>query len=114
MSRVKAYGYINSSGTENGANEKQELTIRRYATAQNIKIMRFYREDLTNRNSPVESAFSKLLLDLEGNDQGINILLVENLDHLAQDLTVQSALIWELRSQGCEVISALEGSLYNS
>jgi hypothetical protein len=32
MSRVKAYGYINSSGTENDANEKQELTIRRYAT----------------------------------------------------------------------------------
>jgi hypothetical protein len=40
--------------------------------------------------------------------------LVEKMDQLAQDLTVQSAIIWELRSQGFEVISLLEESVWKT
>jgi DNA invertase Pin-like site-specific DNA recombinase len=57
MSRVKAYGYIKSSGTEENSEEKQKDAIKRFADAWDIEI-------------------------------------------------------WELRSQGFEVISALEESVW--
>lgn len=114
MPKVKAYGYINSLETENNTQEKQEHAIKRYATARNIEIVRFYQESLSARNTLRPPALSELLLDLEDNDYGIRTLLVERLDRLARDLTVQSAIVSELRSQGFEVISALEGSLYRS
>jgi DNA invertase Pin-like site-specific DNA recombinase len=75
--------------------------------------VRFYQDKGITQDFFEKLAFSELLLDLEGNDQGIRTLLVEKMDQLAQDLTVQSAVICDLRSQGFEVISATEGSVWN-
>jgi DNA invertase Pin-like site-specific DNA recombinase len=82
--------------------------------SRDIKAVRFYREKEISHGVFQKPVFSELLLDLEENDQGIRTLLVEKMDQLAQDLTVQSAIIWELRSQGFEVISALEDNVWNT
>ena len=113
MSRFKAYGYINFSETEKNSEEKQKDTIRRYADARDIEIVKFYQDKGPAQEFFEKLALSELLLDLEGNDQGIRTLLVEKMDQLAQDLAVQSAITCDLRSQGFEVISALEGSVLN-
>lgn len=113
MSRIKAYGYINHSEIEKDSEEKQKDTIRQYADARDIEIVRFYQDKGMTKDSFEKLALSELFLDLEGNNQGIRTLLVEKMDQLAQDLAVQSAIICDLRSQGFEVISALEGSVWN-
>jgi DNA invertase Pin-like site-specific DNA recombinase len=113
MSRVKAYGYIKLSGRENNSEEKQKDVMMRFANNRNIEIVRFYQDQEMTHNAFGTLALSELLLDLEDNDQGIRTLLVEKLDQLAEDLTVQSAILWDLRSQGYEVISALEDSVWN-
>jgi DNA invertase Pin-like site-specific DNA recombinase len=114
MSRAKAYGYINFSGTKNNSEEKQKGAINRFADARDIEIVRFYQEKGVTQNVFEKSPLSELLLDFEDNDQGIRTVLVEKMDQLAQDLTVQSAIIWELRSQGFEVISLLEESVWKT
>lgn len=58
------------------------------------------------------STLTELLLNLEGNDQGISAVLVEKLDQMAHDFTVQAAIVCQLKSQGIHVISALEGILW--
>ena len=113
MSKVKAYGYISFSGKEYNSEEKQKDTIRRYADARDIEIVKFYQDKNITPDFFEKVAFSELLLDLEGNDQGIRTLLVEKMDQLAQDLAVQSAIVCDLRSQGFELISALEGRVWN-
>ena len=113
MSRIKAYGYINLSETDKYSEEKQKDTIKRYADARDIEIVRFYQDKGIRQDFFKKLALSEVLLDLEGNDQGIRTLVVEKMDQLAQDLAVQSAIICDLRSQGFEVISAREGSVWN-
>jgi DNA invertase Pin-like site-specific DNA recombinase len=113
MSRVKAYGYINFSETDKNSEEKQKDTIRQYADARDIEIVRFYQDKGITQEFFEKLALAELLLDLEGNDQGIRTLLVEKMDQLAQDLVVQSAITCDLRSQGIEVISVLEGTVWN-
>lgn len=114
MSKVKAYGYIKFSEEENNSEERQKDAIRRYADARDIEIVRFYQEKGITQYVFEKLALSEVLLDLEDNDQGIRTLLVEKMDQLAQDLTVQLSIIWELKSQGFEVISALEDNVWNT
>jgi DNA invertase Pin-like site-specific DNA recombinase len=108
MSRLKAYGYIKLLEAENNCEEKQKDAIKGFAEDRDIEVVRFYRENEISQSVFQKLALSELLLDLEDNDEGIRTLLVEKMDQLAKDLTVQSSIIWELRSQGFEVISALE------
>ena len=114
MLKVKAFGYLKRLGSGNNGEEEEKDTITRYADVQDIEIVKFYQEKEMARNFCEKFAFSALLFDLENNDQGIKTLFVAKLDHLAQDLTVQSAIIWELRTQGFDVVSAREGSLWNT
>ena len=113
MSGFKAYGYIKLLKAGSDCEEKQRDAINRFANTRGIEVVRFYRENGIRQNIFEKLALSELLLDLEDNDQGIRTVLVEKMDQLAQDLTVQSAIIWELRSQGFEVISALEDNVYD-
>ena len=109
MSKTKAFGYIKASGTEENREEKQIAAIKKYANARDIEIVRFYQDKETTREN---CTLSKLLLDLEGNDQGIKMVLVEKLDQLAQDLTVQAAIMWDLKSQGFQVVCAVEDNVW--
>ena len=113
MSRVKAFAYIKTPGNEDTCPERQKEAINRYANAQNIEIVRFYQDDDVLRGISEKSALTELLLSLEGNDQGITAVLVEKLDQLARDLSVQAAIVCQLKSEGVRVISAMEGSLWD-
>jgi DNA invertase Pin-like site-specific DNA recombinase len=114
MSKVKAFGYLKLSGMGSNGREQKEVAMKRWADAKQIEIVKFYEEKERSQDVFSKFALSTLLTDLEDNNQGIKTLVVEKLDQLAQDLTVQSVIIWDLRSQGFEVVSALEGRLWNT
>ena len=113
MSKAKAFGYIKVSGTEDQKAEKQKEAIERFASERDIEIVRIYQDNGWTRTILENSTLATLLLDLEENDQGIKMVMVEKLDQLAQDLTVQAAIMCELKLQGFQVVSALEESLWN-
>jgi len=113
MSKVKAFAYIKAPARGNTCLEKQKEAINRYAHTENIEIVRFYQDDDVPCGISEKSALTELLLNLEGNDQGITAVLVEKLDQLARDLSVQAAIVYQLKSEGVRVISAVEGSLWD-
>ena len=76
-----------------------------------MKIVRVFRDggvtgtkELTERR-----AFTEMLAALHGN--GVKLILIEKLDRLARDLSVQESIIAELKRHGFELISVEEPDL---
>ena len=90
---------------------RQSKTIREYAGAHRIKIVRVFREEgvsgaVENMDRP---AWRELMATLHAN--GVRIILIEKLDRLARDLMVQEATIADLHKHGFTLISAAEPDL---
>jgi len=110
----KAYAYLRVSGkgqVDGDGFTRQLATIKVYASAHDLKIVRVFREEgvsgtVENMNRP---AWSELMATLHSN--GVRTILIEKLDRLARDLMVQEAAIADLRRNGFEIISAAEPDL---
>jgi DNA invertase Pin-like site-specific DNA recombinase len=101
--RVSGKGQVDGDGFD-----RQILAIRKYATANGIKIVKVFREegvcganDLENRPALTE-LYAGLATD------GVNMVLVENLQRLARDLMVQESLIASFKRKGFELVSVTE------
>jgi DNA invertase Pin-like site-specific DNA recombinase len=110
----KAFGYLRVSGkgqVKGDGFPRQHQAIKAYASANNIRIVRIFREEgvsgaVENMDRP---AWRDLMEALHGN--GIRVVLIERLDRLARDLMVQEAAIADLRKHGFTLISAAEPDL---
>jgi DNA invertase Pin-like site-specific DNA recombinase len=111
---TKAFAYLRVSGKgqiEGDGFTRQVDTIKRYAQAHGIRLVKVFREegvcgatDLDNRPALLE------LLETLAAD-GVKLVLIEKLDRLARDLMVQETIIGDLRKRGFDLLSVMEPDL---
>jgi DNA invertase Pin-like site-specific DNA recombinase len=112
MTKAFAYLRVSGKGQVNGDGfTRQLIAIKAYAKANNILIVRVFREEgvpgateLANR-----PAFVEMMTALHTN--GTKLVLIEKLDRLARDLMIQETIIGDLRKNGFELISVAEPDL---
>jgi DNA invertase Pin-like site-specific DNA recombinase len=111
---VKAFGYLRVSGKsqiEGDGFERQERAIRAYAKAQDVKIVRVFKElgvsgtkDITSR-----PAFVAMMEALHAD--GVKLVLTESLGRLARDLMIQESILHDLKRNGFDLVSVSEPDL---
>src|SRR5450432_1163859 len=112
MTKAFAYLRVSGKGQVNGDGFPRQLSaIKAYAKAQDIQIVRVFREEgvpgateLANR-----PAFVEMMTALHTN--GTRLVLIEKLDRLARDLMIQETIIGDLRKNNFELISVAEPDL---
>lgn len=112
----QAVAYLRVSGKGQAGDDKdgfprQEKAIRDYAKANNIEIVKIYREPGVSGALKDRPALTDLLVDLKDNPDGVETVIIEKLDRLARDLMVQENILNDMKKQGVSVISTTEGDL---
>lgn len=109
----KAFGYLRVSGQgqiDGDGFERQEKAIMNYAKANDIEIVKpLYKEEGVTGTIENRPALAELMINLEQNGHGVKTVIIEKLDRLARDLTIQEAIVRDFQKHGFELISALEG-----
>ena len=112
MEKAFAYLRVSGQGQVNGDGfTRQIAAIRKYAAANNLNIVRIYREEGVSGATDWESrpAFSEMMGVLLAN--GVKTVLVERLDRLARDLMVQESVIADFQRKGLTLVSVSEPDL---
>lgn len=109
-----AYGYLRVSGKgqiEGDGFTRQREAIRRYAAANDIRIVKWFEERGVSGTKELDHrpALVELLEALASN--GAKLVLIEKLDRLARDLMIQETIIGDLRKRGFSLISVAEPDL---
>lgn len=107
----KAFAYLRVSGRgqlDGDGFTRQLAAIKKYAAANDIKIIHIFREEAISGTKDLENrpALQQLLVALHGN--GTELVIVERLDRLARDLMIQESIVADMKRSGFEIISALE------
>ncbi|MBV9144365.1 MAG: recombinase family protein [Acidobacteria bacterium] len=110
----KAFAYLRVSGRgqiEGDGFTRQLTAINKYAAANDIKLVRVFREEGISGCTDWESrpAFSEMMGILLSN--GVRTVLVERLDRVARDLLVQESVIGDFQRKGLKLISVSEPDL---
>ncbi len=106
---IKAVGYVRVSGKGqvNGTgHDRQEETIRAYATQAGVTIFKVYKETYTGTETD-RPVFALMMHDVLAD--GRKTIIVESLDRFARDLGVQLHLTALLASRGLTLVSANTG-----
>jgi DNA invertase Pin-like site-specific DNA recombinase len=111
---TKAFAYLRVSGRgqiEGDGFTRQLEAIRKYAAAQDIKIVKVYRELGVSGTTDWENrpAFSEMMAEMLAN--GTKAVLVERLDRCARDLMVQESIIADFKRKGLTIASVNEPDL---
>jgi DNA invertase Pin-like site-specific DNA recombinase len=111
---TKAFAYLRVSGKgqiEGDGFTRQLEAIKKYAVAQDIKIVRVYREEGVSGTTDWENrpAFSEMMAAMLAN--GTREVLVERLDRCARDLMVQESIIADFKRKGLALVSVNEPDL---
>jgi len=109
--RAFAYLRVSGKGQVDGDGFTRQLeAVRKYATANGIRLFKVYREDITGtsdwENRP---AFTEMMAALLAN--GTRMVLVERLDRVARDLMVQESIIADFKRKGLTIVSVNEPDL---
>lgn len=112
MKRAFAYLRVSGRGQVEGDGFTRQLSaVKKYASANDIKIVRVFREEGISGSTDWESrpAFSEMMGLLLSN--GVRTVLVERLDRVARDLLVQESVIGDFQRKGLTLISVSEPDL---
>lgn len=108
--KKEAVGYcrVSSIGQQKSGTglNRQDKEIRAYAGKTGYKISKVYRESFTGTESE-RPIFETMIADLLGN--GCRVIIVECLDRLARDLSIQLQIIAMLAGKGITLINAMTG-----
>jgi DNA invertase Pin-like site-specific DNA recombinase len=111
----RAFGYVRVSSAGQSAEDRdgiprQKEAIRKYATANGIRIVRWFEDSVSGKkdldNRP---ALQELMAALHAD--GTKLVLVEKLDRLARDLMIQESIVADLQRNGFALISVVEPDL---
>jgi len=110
----KAFAYLRVSGesqVEGGGFPRQRTAIKKWAEANNVRIVRWFEEKgVSGSIEGVDRpAFQEMLTALLSN--GTRIVLIERLDRIARDIVVQESILKELNRKGFELVSVSEPDL---
>ena len=91
--------------------ERQELAIRAYAKAHDVRIMTMFREEGVRgtKERTHRPALADLIAALRSDR--VKLVLVESLGRLARDLMIQESILHDLKRHGFELISIQEPDL---
>jgi DNA invertase Pin-like site-specific DNA recombinase len=111
---LTAYAYLRVSGrgqVDGDGFTRQLTAIRKYAEANNIKIVRVFREKGVCGATDWEERpeFSEMMALLMSN--GVRTVLIERLDRLARDLMVQESVIADFQRKSLTLVSVSEPDL---
>jgi DNA invertase Pin-like site-specific DNA recombinase len=110
--KVFAYLRVSSSGQVEGDGfPRQREAIKKWAAANNAKIVRWFEERGVSGKTDLENrpALDELFRALNAN--GVKTVVIERLDRLGRELMVQENLLAQFVKQGFEIISATEPKL---
>jgi len=110
----RAFAYLRVSGKAQVTGDgftRQEKTIREYAAAHDLKIIKVFKEKGVSGAKELDNRPALLELMAALHSNGTKLVLVEKLDRLARDLMIQETIIADLRKNGFELISVLEPDL---
>jgi DNA invertase Pin-like site-specific DNA recombinase len=110
----KAFAYLRVSGkgqVEGDGFTRQLEAVKKYAAANDIKIVKVYREEGVSGTTDWEDrpAFAEMMTALMSN--GTQAVIVERLDRVARDLMVQESIIADFKRKGLEIVSVNEPDL---
>jgi DNA invertase Pin-like site-specific DNA recombinase len=109
----KAFAYLRVSTegqTEKDGFPRQRHTVDEYAAAHEIKIVRYFEEDVSGADDAIDRpVFTELQNALDSN--GTKLVLIEKLERLARSVRVQENIISHFQKEGWEIISAREPDL---
>jgi len=112
-----AFGYIRVSSAGQAAEDRdgykrQEAAIRSWAKAHGVRVIRWFRENITGTSNPLERpAFQAMLTALHSN--GVRLVVCEKYDRIARDSMWIEWTIRHLRDSGFFLVSASEPELAN-
>jgi DNA invertase Pin-like site-specific DNA recombinase len=112
MKRAFAYLRVSGKGQVEGDGFPRQLeAVRKYAAANDIKIVKVYREEGVSGTTEWENrpAFAEMMAAMLSD--GTRAVLLERLDRAARDLMVQESIISDFKRKGLEVISVNEPDL---
>jgi DNA invertase Pin-like site-specific DNA recombinase len=93
--------------------EIQRVAITKWAEANNVKIVKWYQEDISGTTNPLERPkFSEMLTRLLSN--GVRCVLLEKYDRLARTSMWIDWTILKFQERGLELISVAEPELANA
>ncbi|XOF35304.1 MAG: recombinase family protein [Candidatus Electrothrix sp. YB6] len=109
---MEAYGYLRVSTKgqiDKDGFRRQRDAIRRYAASSKITIPKYYKEEGVSgtKGEDARPAFQEMITDILSN--GIRTVIVERLDRLAREYTIQEQLLIYLASKGITLINASTG-----
>jgi DNA invertase Pin-like site-specific DNA recombinase len=110
--KTKAFGYMRVSSKCQVAGDgfpRQEKAIRDYAAANNIEIVKIFKDGGVTGTTEDRPALADLFVDLEENGHGVKTVIIEMINRLARDLMVQEIIIKDFQKNGFDLISATEG-----
>ena len=110
----KAFAYLRVSGkgqVKGDGFTRQLATIRQYAAAHDIRVLRVFREEGVSGTKDLENRPALLELMTALHSNGAKLVLVEKLDRLARDLMIQETIIGDLRKNGFDLVSVSEPDL---
>lgn len=104
-----AYCRVSSKGQEKDGTglDRQSEVITKFAKNNDYGVINIYKEAMTGTDAE-RPEFLQMLADLLSN--GCRTIIIERLDRLARDLTVQMQLVGLLCSKGITLISADTGT----
>ncbi len=104
--RVSSINQVNGNGFERQAN-----TIESYCKANNIQIVRVFKEKGVSgaKDQADRPAFQEMISEIL--KKGVRTVIVEGLDRLAREYRIQETLLIYLVSKGIHLISARTGEI---
>lgn len=114
---IKAFSYLRVSGkgqVEGDGFPRQRAAIKAYAAANDIKIVREFREEGVSGTveNMSRAAWQELMTALHSN--GVRTIIIEKLDRLARNLMTQESAIVDLERHGFTLVSVAEPDLMAS
>ena len=111
---TECFAYLRVSGkgqTKGDGFRRQFIAIRKYCKANDLQIIRVFKERGITGKSDLEDrpALSELFAALDAN--GTRTVVIEKLDRLARFLMVQETIIADMRKKGYTLLSAYEPDL---
>jgi DNA invertase Pin-like site-specific DNA recombinase len=86
--------------------DRQQETIKKYAKEKGITVKETFRDTFTGTEAD-RPEFNQMVATILGN--GVHTILVESLDRLARDMTVQGLLLAKLVQHGITLIKCVDG-----
>jgi len=112
--RKAVYGYIrvsDKSQVKGDGFPRQIKAIEEYAEQNDLEVIHIYKEKGVSGTLENRPALTEMMLDLQENKDGVKTVVIEQINRLARDVLVQENILQDLKGQGVDMFSAVDGDL---